>query len=141
MATQRPPAAPSHGWAVEGRLLLVFHVFDRDGRRVASARGEAAFAFHHVNAYDENDAVVVDLVGYPDAESSPPLSGAPARGGPINATGLLTRYRVPLDGGAVPSGPPLGCAARASTHQLPGPRWTTLRLRLRCRQHHGRRLH
>jgi len=82
---------------------LVFHVFDRDGRRVASTRGEAAFAFHHVNAYDENDAVVVDLVAYPDARIIDQLYLERLRGGgPIDATGFLTRYRVPLDGSAVP---------------------------------------
>jgi beta,beta-carotene 9',10'-dioxygenase len=97
------PFIRNYRWRPEQGLL--FHVFGRgDGRHVASARAEAAFAFHHVNAFDEADAVVLDLVAYPDARIIDQLYLERLRGGgPIDATGVLTRYRVPLvDGGVVP---------------------------------------
>ena len=80
-----------------------FHVVDRhSGELVTSARGEPFFCFHHINAYEDGDEVVVDLCAYEDpsiigaleveklraAESSPP-------------TAVPTRYRVPLGGGDV----------------------------------------
>jgi beta,beta-carotene 9',10'-dioxygenase len=39
-----------------------FHVIEKDSGRVAgSAEAEPCFAFHHVNAFEENQQVVVDL--------------------------------------------------------------------------------
>lgn len=50
---------PGHGV----RVLLV----DRCGGRAPIAcRGDALFAFHHVNAFDDGDDVVMDVVGYDD---------------------------------------------------------------------------
>jgi beta,beta-carotene 9',10'-dioxygenase len=45
------------------------HVFDRaTGKHVRSVTADPFFAFHHVNAYDDEDgSVVVDLVAYDDA--------------------------------------------------------------------------
>jgi beta,beta-carotene 9',10'-dioxygenase len=44
-----------------------FHVVDRvTGRRVRTFTTEPFFAFHHVNAYDNDDELVVDLVAYDD---------------------------------------------------------------------------
>lgn len=54
-----------------------FHIIDRvQGVRIRSYETEAFFCFHHVNAYEEKDTVVVDLVKYPDPQivfgSAPP---------------------------------------------------------------------
>lgn len=44
-----------------------FQVIDRsDGKVVRTYETEAFFCFHHVNAYEEKDTIVVDLVRYPD---------------------------------------------------------------------------
>jgi beta,beta-carotene 9',10'-dioxygenase len=49
----------------EGSL---FHVFDRaSGKRVGSWQADAFFCFHHVNAFERGDEVVVDLVAHEDA--------------------------------------------------------------------------
>lgn len=85
-----------------GTRWIVVH---RDaGEVVAEPTGEAMFAFHHVNAYEDGDEVVVDLCAYPDATvlddqyldrirgPEPPRPEAAAR---------PTRVRVPLDGGDV----------------------------------------
>jgi len=77
------------------------HVFDRaSGEHVRSVTADPFFAFHHVNAYDDEDgAVVVDLVAYDDASviesfylhrlSEPDVQIPP---------GTLRRLRVPLSG-------------------------------------------
>jgi carotenoid cleavage dioxygenase-like enzyme len=46
-----------------------FHVIDRThGILMKSLETEAFFCFHHVNAYEELDTIVIDLVRYPDAQ-------------------------------------------------------------------------
>ncbi len=76
------------------------HVFDRaTGKHVKSATADPFFAFHHVNAYDDGDDVVVDLVAYDDASviqsfylhrlEDPDVQIPP---------GTLRRLRVPLGG-------------------------------------------
>lgn len=79
------------------------HVFDRaSGKHVRSVTADPFFAFHHVNAYDDEDgAVVVDLVAYDDASviesfylhrlSEPDVQIPP---------GTLRRLRIPLTGPA-----------------------------------------
>ena len=45
-----------------------FHVVDRaTGRAVGTYETDAFFSFHHVNAFEDGDDLVVDLVGYDDA--------------------------------------------------------------------------
>ncbi|KAJ8658906.1 hypothetical protein O0I10_005288 [Lichtheimia ornata] len=46
----------------------LFYVLSRQsGQHVATYRSDACFAFHHVNAFeDENDNVYVDIICYPD---------------------------------------------------------------------------
>jgi len=79
-----------------------FHVFDRrTGAHVKTLTSSAFFAFHHVNAYDDGDEVVVDLVGYDDASVIEAfylhrLEEPDARIPP----GTLRRFRLPLAGGA-----------------------------------------
>jgi beta,beta-carotene 9',10'-dioxygenase len=80
-----------------------FHVFERaSGRHVRTVTGEAVFAFHHVNAFESGDDLIVDLVGYDDASVieafylhrlEEPQARIPA--------GTLRRYRVPLVAGSV----------------------------------------
>jgi beta,beta-carotene 9',10'-dioxygenase len=77
------------------------HVFDREsGRHVRTVVADPFFAFHHVNAYDDEDgSVVVDLVAYDDASviesfylhrlAEPDVRIPP---------GTLRRLRVPLAG-------------------------------------------
>jgi beta,beta-carotene 9',10'-dioxygenase len=81
---------------------LKFHVVDKDtGATVATAHGDAAFAFHHVNAFEDADGIVIDMIAYPDATIIDQLYLARLRAGtPLTATGVLTRFRVPLTGDA-----------------------------------------
>lgn len=80
-----------------------FHVFDRrTGRRIRTLRTDARFAFHHVNAYDDGDDLVCDMVAYDDHSVigsfylhrlEDPDSRIPA--------GTLRRYRLSLTRGTV----------------------------------------
>ena len=92
------PFIRNYRWQPERGLK--FHVFAKDGgRTVATAQGDAAFAFHHVNAFEDGDDLVIDMVVYADAKIIDELYLARLRAGmQIDATGLLTRYRVPLTG-------------------------------------------
>jgi beta,beta-carotene 9',10'-dioxygenase len=92
------PFIQNYRWQPERGLR--FHVVDKDsGRKVATASGDAAFAFHHVNAFEDRDGLAIDMVTYPDAAIIDELYLARLRGGtPITATGELTRFRVKLTG-------------------------------------------
>jgi carotenoid cleavage dioxygenase-like enzyme len=77
-----------------------FHVVEKEtGRVVRVARADAFFAFHHVNAFEEGDALVADLVTYPDAGVIDQLYLDRLRSGePVTATGTLTRFRIGASG-------------------------------------------
>jgi carotenoid cleavage dioxygenase-like enzyme len=75
-----------------------------DGEEVATCTAEAAFAFHHVNAFEREGEVVCDVVTYPDASIIDALSLDRLRSDePTPGTGRLRRYRLPLDGGSASS--------------------------------------
>ena len=83
---------------------LCFHVIDKDsGREAATAKTDAVFGFHHVNALEDGDRLTIDMVAYQDATIIEALCLARLRAGtPLIATGALTRFEVPLAGdGAV----------------------------------------
>ena len=75
-----------------------FHVIDKDtGRRVTTAEAEAAFAFHHVNAYEARGELIVNVVIYPDAGIIDQLYLARLRAAePIDGASVVTRYIIPL---------------------------------------------
>ena len=74
-------------------------MFDKDsGALVASRTADAAFAFHHVNAYEEGSDLLIDVITYDDAGIIDQLYLSRLRAGEtVNATGRLTRCIVPLD--------------------------------------------
>jgi carotenoid cleavage dioxygenase-like enzyme len=70
-----------------------------DGSIVARARAAPCFGFHHVNSYESDGALFVDLLAYPNAEIIEQLRLDRLRAGqPITATAILTRFRIPLNG-------------------------------------------
>jgi carotenoid cleavage dioxygenase-like enzyme len=77
---------------------LVFHVVEKDsGRLIRSAKTDAVFAFHHVNAFADGDGLAVDFIAYPDATIIDQLYLARLRANaPLTATGKLMRFHVPL---------------------------------------------
>jgi carotenoid cleavage dioxygenase-like enzyme len=77
---------------------LVFHVVEKDsGKLVHTAKVDASFAFHHVNAFADRDGLAVDVIAYPDATIIDQLYLARLRAGTkLTATGTLTRFHLPL---------------------------------------------
>jgi len=77
-----------------------FHVVDRDrGAVVAQPTTEAFFGFHHVNAFEDGGAIVIDLETVPDTASLDALYLDRLRSGDFDVfAGALDRFRVILDG-------------------------------------------
>lgn len=77
---------------------LRFHVFDKDdGHRVKTVETDAAFAFHHINAFEHDGELIVDFVDHGDAGIIDQLYLARLRAGePVDAVGRPVRYRIPL---------------------------------------------
>ncbi len=60
------PFIENYRWKPE--LGTRFQVIDRfSGEHVSSIECDPCFAFHHVNAFEEGDKVIVDMVAYPDS--------------------------------------------------------------------------
>ncbi|SFL82910.1 Carotenoid cleavage dioxygenase [Nitrosomonas communis] len=78
-----------------------FHIVEKQsGRVICTARSAAFFAFHHINAFEEGDEVVVDIVAHPDSTIIDQLYLDRLRSTePVTATGKLTRFRVAAAGG------------------------------------------
>jgi carotenoid cleavage dioxygenase-like enzyme len=83
-----------------------FNVMDREtGDIVTTLRTDAFFAFHHVNAFEKDGEIVVDIQVYPDASIIDRLyldefrSSSPRF--PEFAESELRRYRLPIDGDEV----------------------------------------
>ncbi|PSQ44006.1 beta-carotene 15,15'-monooxygenase [Halobacteriales archaeon SW_7_68_16] len=78
-----------------------FHVVDRhSGERVARVRADPLFVYHHANAYEDGDAIVVDLIAYDGMEAITGLTMDRLRSPePDLPAGDLVRYRLPLSGG------------------------------------------
>ncbi|MGH9808019.1 MAG: carotenoid oxygenase family protein, partial [Terriglobia bacterium] len=93
------PFIQNYRWQPERGLK--FHVVEKEsGREVATATGEAVFAFHHVNAFEQGDGLVIDMIAYPNAAIIDQLYLARLRAGaPLTATGKLTRFELKLGGG------------------------------------------
>ncbi|MFH5797995.1 carotenoid oxygenase family protein [Haladaptatus sp. CMAA 1911] len=75
-----------------------FIVIDRErGEVVADPRAAAFFGFHHANAYEEGEALVIDLETIPDATAIETLYLNNLRKGNFDVlSGRLERFRVAL---------------------------------------------
>ena len=83
-----------------------YRVVDREtGEVVADPVGEARFCFHHVNAYEAGEKLVLDMVTFPDSEAITELYFDDV-GGPSSwemEGGRLTRVRIDPAAGTVES--------------------------------------
>lgn len=81
---------------------LRFTVIEKDtGAIVRRAETEACFAFHHVNAFEMDGAIVLDLVAFKDARIIDALYLDELRAGKAVPRSALTRYTIPLGDGPV----------------------------------------
>jgi beta,beta-carotene 9',10'-dioxygenase len=81
-----------------------FTLIDRaTGEAIGPFEGEARFCFHHVNAYEEGEQVVVDACTYPDAGLIEDLYLDRLRDGKPVEMGDLRRFRIDTRAGTVSS--------------------------------------
>jgi beta,beta-carotene 9',10'-dioxygenase len=104
LALGTAPFAECLAWQPE--LGTTFTVLDRrDGSLRGRFRTEPFFAFHHVNAFEDGDRLVVDLCAYADASIVRSLFLDRLRGeAPVGAgvpDAFLTRCTIDLAGGRV----------------------------------------
>lgn len=87
--------AESFAWKPERGTRFI--AFDRESGDVTTThRAKPFFAFHHVNAFERNGEIVLDLVAFPDASVVGALSLDNLRSSsPSLPTGALRRYRLP----------------------------------------------
>jgi len=92
----RRPYIENFQW--KPQLGAPFHLLERaSGRLTARFEAESFFAFHHVNAFERGDELIVDLVAYEDAGiiQSYYLNRLADRQAEL-PWGRLRRYRLPL---------------------------------------------
>jgi carotenoid cleavage dioxygenase-like enzyme len=99
LALRRGGLIESFRWK-PGRATQIYVLDRRTGDRVANLETDALFCFHHVNAFERDGEIVMDLVGYDDpgvidrfywdAIDAESREGAPP---------TVRRYRLPLSGG------------------------------------------
>lgn len=94
------PLIANYEWKPE--LGTRFHVVDKkSGKLVNTLVGSPIFCFHHVNAFEENDEIMVDLIAYEDAQIVKNLYLKKLRHQPIHTTGKLWRYRLNPSTGSI----------------------------------------
>jgi beta,beta-carotene 9',10'-dioxygenase len=83
------------------RQDTIFSVIElASGRVVAQVPSDAFFAFHHINAYEDGDALIMDISAYDNADLVDELYVAHLRQPNANIKmGEFRRYHVPLKGG------------------------------------------
>ncbi|GHO97970.1 15,15' beta carotene dioxygenase [Reticulibacter mediterranei] len=101
LLTHGKPFIENFQWKPE--LGTHFHVMRAvDGRVVKSYPGPTFFAFHHINAFERGNDVVVDIVTYPNASIIDNLYLDKVTTNHETALwGAFTRYILPLDGDAL----------------------------------------
>jgi carotenoid cleavage dioxygenase-like enzyme len=93
LASGRRPYIENYRWKPERGTR--FHLFDRrTGEHAGPFTTEARFGFHHVNAFDEDDGVVVDICTFPDAGIVEDLYLQRLRDGKPAARPALERFRI-----------------------------------------------
>lgn len=93
LATSGRPYIENYRWKPERGTR--FHLFDRrTGDHAGPFEAEPCFAFHHVNAYDEGEEVVIDLCVFPDAGIVQDLYLERLRAGKPVTPPHLERFRI-----------------------------------------------
>ena len=95
LALSGRPYIENYRWKPE--LGTRFTLIDRlSGKATARFETDACFAFHHVNAYEEGEEVVVDLCAFEDASIIEDLYLDRLRAGKPVSSAHLTRFRLRL---------------------------------------------
>ncbi len=112
------------------------YVLDRhNGDRVATLDADPLFCFHHINAFERGQEIVIDLIGYDDPSVIDDLYlDAIHAGSNVGRAPTPRRLKITLAGKpSVSNGKPLRHHVRDATHQLLPPQHEALPLHLRHR--------
>lgn len=89
------PLIENYHWKPE--LGTKYQVIDRKTGEVQLFEGEPVFAFHHVNAFEQGDQILVDFVAFEDASVLDALYLDELRSNEaVDAAGYLTRATIDL---------------------------------------------
>jgi len=100
LALARRPYIENYRWMPERGTRFV--LFDRSNGDVAGElRTDACFAFHHVNAFEDGEEVVVDMCAYPDPGIVEDLYLERLRAGKPLAKAELVSFRLDPQSGTV----------------------------------------
>ncbi|HZD64929.1 MAG TPA: carotenoid oxygenase family protein, partial [Acidimicrobiales bacterium] len=104
LALARRPYIENYRWMPD--LGTRFSLVDRgEGTVITGFETDPCFAFHHVNAFDQGDQVVVDVCSYPDASIIQSLYLDHLRAGGSLPMAHLTRFRLSLTDRSVTTEP------------------------------------
>jgi len=102
LALSGRPYIENYRWRPE--LGTRFHLFDRGhGEALGPFETDPRFAFHHVNAFEDGDEVVVDVCTFGDAQIVEDLYLERLRGGKPVSPAHLERFRISSASGTVSS--------------------------------------
>lgn len=104
LALSGKPVIENYEWKPEeGTRFLV--ISKANGQVVHSAMSESFFCFHHVNAFEQDGEIVVDLIAYADSSviQSLYLETILHHPNQVIPAGELRRYRVPMNGSPIRS--------------------------------------
>lgn len=95
------PFIENYQWKPESGVQFIV-LSKEDGQVVGTYESEAFFAFHHINAFEMNGEIVVDISAYPDSTIIDALYLDRLRGpgGSEVPTSEFRRYRMPVRGDA-----------------------------------------
>ena len=101
LALRRGGLIESFHWRPDRATQI--YVLDRhNGDRIANLETDALFCFHHINAFERDGEIVMDLVGYDDPGVIDRFYwDAIDTGSREGASPTVRRYRLPLKGGSV----------------------------------------
>lgn len=100
LAVGSAPFIERYEWMPEEGTRIT--VFDKDtGERVARSTAEPFFAFHHVNAFEREGELVMDIAAFDDPSIIDEwyIDRLTSDDADAEVDSRLRRYRVPLDGG------------------------------------------
>ena len=130
------PYIENYRWKPE--LGTRFHLFDRaTGESVGPFETEPRFGFHHVNSYEEDGEVVVDICTFSDAQIVEDLYLERLRAGKPIAPAHLERFRISPGRGTRDHRAACRRADRAAADQLRQVQRAPLPLRVGRRRRRG----
>lgn len=89
---QKKPFIMNYKWKPERGTI--FNVVDRATGKVTKIKGEPFFAFHHINAYDQEGKLFLDIVTYRNAHIIDELDGTEEWQSDIGNQIRLKRYTI-----------------------------------------------